>query len=95
MLTYPTIHDGAIDCDYFLECVLPINPDLNRILWAELLREEDVIRPNERTCAWCGGAFVPNSGRQQYCLHCKPLHELLRNRDKQRSYYRRKQMKST
>ena len=46
---YPTSHDGAIDCDYFLECVLPINPDLNRILWAELLREEDVIRPNERT----------------------------------------------
>ena len=92
---YPTIHDGAVDCDYFLECVLPIDPELNQIIWAELLREEDVIRPNERTCAWCGGAFIPNSGRQQYCLNCKPLHERLRNRDKQRSYYQRKQMKST
>ena len=92
---YSTIHDGAIDCDYFLECVLPINPELNRIIWTELLREEDVIPPNERTCAWCGGAFVPNSGRQQYCPHCKPLHEQFRNRNKQRSYYHRKQMKST
>ncbi len=92
---YPTIHDGAIDCDYFLECVLPINPELNRIIWTELLREEDVTRPNERTCAWCGGAFIPNSGRQRYCPHCKPLHERLRNRVKQRSYYQRKQMKRT
>ena len=71
---YPTIHDGAVDCDYFLKCVLPIDPELNRIIWSELLREEDVIRPNEKACAWCGGAFVPNSGRQQYCPHCKPLH---------------------
>ena len=92
---YQSVQDGAIDCDYFLECVLPIDPELNQIIWAELLREEDVIRPNERTCAWCGGAFIPNSGRQQYCLHCKPLHERLRNRNKQRSYYYRKQTKST
>jgi len=54
-----TLIDGAVDCDYFLECVLPINPDLNRIIWAELLREEDVVRPNEKTCAWCGGVFIP------------------------------------
>ena len=93
-LRYPSIHDGAVDCDYFLECVLPIDPKLARIVRTELLREEDVIRPNERTCAWCGGGFVPNSSRQQYCPHCKPLHERLRNRNKQRSYYQRKRMKS-
>ena len=34
---YPSIHDGAIDCDYFLECVLPIDPELNRIVWGEFL----------------------------------------------------------
>jgi hypothetical protein len=91
---YPSIHDGVVACDYFLEGVLPIDPVLNRIIWAELLREQDVIRPNERTCAWCGGDFVPNSSRQQYCPHCKPLHERLHNRNKQRSYYQRKRMKS-
>ena len=79
-------HDGS----YFSES----NPRYD-IIWSELLREEDVIRPNEKACAWCGGAFVPNSGRQQYCPHCKPLHERLRNRNKQRSYYQRKQTKST
>lgn len=91
---YPSIHDGAVDCDYFLGCVLPTDSELNQIIWAELLREEDVIRPNEKVCAWCGGAFVPNICRQQYCPHCKPLHERLRNRNKQRSYYQRKRMKS-
>ena len=60
---YPSIHDGAIDCDYFLECVLPFAPELNRIVWSELLREEDMIRPDERTCVCCGAAFVPGSSR--------------------------------
>ena len=92
---YPTIHDGAIDCDYFLECVLPINPELNRIIWTELLREEDMIHPDERTCVCCGAAFVPGSSRQQFCPRCKPRHEQLRNRDKQRSYYQRKRTKDT
>ena len=92
---YSTIHDGAIDCDYFLECVLPIDPELNQIVWSELLREEDMIRLDERTCVCCGAAFVPGSSRQQYCPHCKPRHEQLRNRNKQRSYYQRKQTKST
>lgn len=92
---YPPIHDGAIDCDYFLECVLPIDPELNRIVWGELLREEDMIRPDERSCICCGATFVPGSSRQQYCPHCKPRHEQLRNRHKQRSYYQRKQANNT
>jgi hypothetical protein len=92
---YESIYDGAIDCDYFLECVLPIDPELNRIVWGELLREEDMIRPDDRTCVCCGAAFVPGSSRQQYCPHCKPRHEQLRNRDKQRSYNQRKQANNT
>ena len=92
---YPSIHDGAIDCDFFLECVLPIDLELNRTVWSELLREEDMIRPDERICAFCGAAFMPGSSRQQYCPRCKPRHEQLRNRDKQRSYYQRKRTKDT
>ena len=56
---------------------------------------DDMIRPDERTCACCGAAFVPGSSRQQYCPHCKPRHEQLRNRDKQRSYNQRKQANKT
>lgn len=26
---YPTVQDGAIGCDYFLQCVLPLDPELN------------------------------------------------------------------
>ena len=29
---YPTIHDGAVDCDYFLECVLPASWELNDLI---------------------------------------------------------------
>ena len=29
---YGSIHDGAIDCDYFLECVLPADWDLNDLV---------------------------------------------------------------
>lgn len=92
---YPSIHDGAVDCDYFLESVLPLDRDLNRIVWSELLREEGMTSPEEKTCVWCGGTFVPGSSRQQYCPQCKPLHEQIRNRNKQRSYYQRKLMKNT
>ena len=42
---YPSIHDGAVDCDYFLECVLPLDRDLNRAVWSELLREEGIREP--------------------------------------------------
>ena len=90
---YPSVQDGAIDCDYFLECVLPLDPELNKAVWAELLRDEDMAPPRERVCALCGQPFLPNSSTHKYCSRCKPLHEQLRSRDKQRNYYQRKQAK--
>jgi len=88
---YPTVHDGAIDCDYFLESVLPLEPELKKNVWAELLHDEDMTLPPEKNCARCGQPFVPGSNRQQYCAHCKPLHDRIRLRDNQRQYYHRKQ----
>lgn len=38
---YKTIHDGTVNCDYFLRAVLPLQPELNTAVWHELLREED------------------------------------------------------
>ena len=90
---FPSIHDGAIGCDYFLECVLPIDPELNRIVWAELLRDKEMECPVRKNCVWCGQPFLPSSSRQQYCSQCKPLHEKIRNRNKQHNYYHRKQTK--
>ena len=90
---YPTIRDGAINCDYFLECVLPIDPELNKAVWVELLRDEDMASPRERICALCGQPFLPNSSTHKYCSRCKPRHEQLRSRNKQRNYYQRKQTK--
>ena len=90
---YPTVQDGAIGCDYFLECVLPIDPELNKIVWAELLQDEEIECPAWKDCVWCGKPFLPNNNRQQYCSQCKPHHEKIRNQKKQRDYYQRKQAK--
>ena len=38
---YKTIHDGTVDCDYFLSADLPLQPELNTGVWHEILREED------------------------------------------------------
>ena len=37
---YKTIHDGAIDCDWFVQVVLPLQPELLTAYWHEIFREE-------------------------------------------------------
>jgi hypothetical protein len=74
---YPIVQDGAIGCDYFLQCVLPLDPERNKNVWAEPLREEEMTCPVWKDCVLCGQRFLPNDCRQQYCPHCKPLHEAL------------------
>ena len=90
---YAAIRDGAIGCDYFLECVLPLDPELNKAVWAELLRYEEVETPAWKNCERCGQPYLPNSNRQKYCPECRPIQEKKRGRDKQRRYYQRKQKK--
>ena len=52
--SYESIHDGAIDCDYFLECVLPADWSLNDLvsyaLWYDEADEEPLARavPRQR-----------------------------------------------
>ena len=36
LLPQYTIHDGAIGCDYFLEAVLPLDKEMNRVVWAKI-----------------------------------------------------------
>lgn len=37
---YSTIHDGAIDCDWFVQAVLSLQPELRTAYWHEIFRED-------------------------------------------------------
>ena len=87
---YATIHDGAINCDYFLKSVLPLDTELNRLVWRSILIDEEHAHPNIRFCTICGSAFVPTSPRQKYCSICGIERKRQRSREKQRRYTERK-----
>lgn len=71
---YETVHDGAIDCDYFLECVLPADWDLNDLiayaLWYDDENEEDELPGHMKRCEQCQTPFVVTGNRQKYCGAC-------------------------
>ena len=73
---YESIHDGAIDCDYFLECVLPADWDLNDLvsyaLWYDEEDEQD-LPSNMRRCEECRKPFVMTGNRQKYCNTCQRI----------------------
>ena len=73
---YGSIHDGAIDCDYFLECVLPADWDLNDLvsyaLWYDE-EDEDELPSTMKRCAECQKPFVFASNRQKYCNTCQQI----------------------
>ena len=82
--TYKTIHDGAVDCDYFLSAVLPLQPELNAGVWHEMLREEDQVGERWKECIRCLKPFIPGSNRQRYCAECGAAAKQAGNREKQR-----------
>ena len=86
---YKTIYDGALDCDYFLSAVLPLQPELNTAVWHELLREEDQAGEGWKECARCHKPFIPGSNRQRYCTDCGTAAKQARNREKQRRHRER------
>ena len=67
------IRDGMIDCDYFLECVLPADWDLNDLvsyaLWYDEAEEDD-LPPDMKRCQDCQQPFVFTNNRQQFCPAC-------------------------
>lgn len=87
---YQKIHDGVVDCDYFLSTVLPLQPELNTVVWHEILREEDQTGECWKECTSCHKPFIPVSNRQQYCTNCGTIAKQIRNRKKQRRYRARK-----
>ena len=87
---YATIHDGAINCDYFLSSVLPLDRELSRLVWRIILEDEERAHPNIRFCTICGSALVPTSPRQKYSSFCGAERKRQRCREKQRRYTERK-----
>ena len=69
---YGTIHDGAIDCDWFMEAVLPADWDLNDLVWYALWYDDDPdeIPEGMRACEVCKKPFVPTHQKQKYCKRC-------------------------
>lgn len=87
---YPTIREGAIDCDYFLTAVLPSNSELHKLVWNELLSTDIFDHKDTRNCILCGRPYVPASPRQKYCAVCGDTMKAQRNRDKQRRHNEKK-----
>lgn len=84
---YATIADGAVSCDYFLDAVLPANPELDRLVKNEIYYGNDEDRSsanNVMNCSLCGHPFVPNSPRQKYCSACGEIMEAERTRERKR-----------
>lgn len=91
------IHDGAIDCDYFLEAVLPWDKELHKAVWNKLTRIEyapwitdespSQEEPASKCCASCGKYFSPRSNRQRYCTSCGKENERRKTNARQRKAY--------
>lgn len=70
---YESIHDGAIDCDYFLDCVLPAEWNLNDLVSYALWYDEEDENPlphGMKRCEICQNPFVPTHAKQKYCKGC-------------------------
>jgi len=74
---YDSVHDGAIDCDYFLECVLPADWNLKDLvayaLWYD--EAEDEVNPSTgmKLCEECQQPFTIMSNHQKYCPRCSKI----------------------
>ena len=86
---YKTVHDGAVNCDYFLEAVLPLQPELNTTVWHEICRGEDQAGEDWKECVRCHKSFILGSNRQRYCTSCGEIAKQTRIKEKQRRYRKR------
>lgn len=92
---YPTIHDGAIDCDYFIISVLPGEKALHRLVLSRLFDAGECTPAHTRACVRCGQRYVPISPRQKYCASCGAVMRQQRNREKQRRHRERKRKEAS
>lgn len=87
---YPTIAEGALDCDWFMEAVLPRDTELSRLVWQALTGQDGPSRNRGRLCEICRNSFIPTSHRQKYCISCGERMKHRRGLEKQRRYDEKK-----
>lgn len=83
---YSTVHDGCVDCDWFIQAVLPLRPELWSAYWHEIFRDESNAGKGWKECLRCHKLFVPGSNRQQYCTDCAESNSKAKNRERQRRF---------
>ena len=90
-----SIADGGIACDWFLLNVLPLDKELNRLVWAEInktapclydMDEPPSTENKGKACALCGKPFIPSSNRQRYCTACAKERERKATAQRMREY---------
>ena len=89
---YSSIHNGAIGCEYFLNSVLKLQPEVYAAIW-QRIDDELCAGTRWKECAFCKKPFLSGSNRQKYCTGCCDLAQRIRVREKQRRYYQRKREK--
>ena len=74
IVQYETIDDGSLDCDYFLDCVLPADWSLNDLVAYAMWYDEDSddagLPARMKRCAMCREPFTVTNNRQRYCPTC-------------------------
>ena len=86
---YDIVHDGCIDCDWFVQAVLPLDPEIHIAYWHEIFRDEGAVGEGWKECHHCHKPFVPGSNRQQYCKECGAAVTRALNRERQRRFRER------
>ena len=68
-----SVHEGIIDCNYFMECVLPADWNMKDLvsyaLWYDEEKEEELPQGMKR-CDICQKPFIPAHPKQKYCEGC-------------------------
>ena len=93
--SYNSVHDGCVDCDWFIQAVLPLWPELRSAYWHEIFRDECAAGEGWKECKRCGKLFVPGSNRQQYCKECGAAASRASNRERQRRFRQNKRQEQT
>ena len=85
-----SIPEGGIVCDYFLLSVLPEDPEVNRLVCAEICKgpgENHNPQMIFKRCNVCAKLFLPSNNRQCYCKACAKTVER-KNRARRAKEYR-------
>ncbi len=83
---YSAVHDGCVDCDWFIQAVLPLQPELQSAYRHEIFREEGAAGEGWKKCLQCHKRFIPGSNRQQYCSDCGAFVSRITDRERQRRF---------